>query len=160
MLYAHNLEVGGRSTKEVQKELTTAYSTQLKEPGVSVNLKSPITWHVYIGGQVTNPTEFATTGPLPCLQAAIAHAGGILDSGDGTKVVLTRRTPDGRRVGYLVNFNATAKGHNPARNIQLAPYDILYVPKTGIGDVWTAYNEYFLKFMPKNLGFGYAINRR
>jgi len=158
MLYAHNLEAGGRSTQQVQEALTAAYSTQLKEPGISVNLKNPITWHVYVGGQVLKPTEFTNTGPLPSLQAAIAYAGGVLDSGDGTKVVLTRKTPDGTRVGYLVNFDATAKGYNPAGNIQLAPYDILYVPKTGIADVWTAYNQYFLKFLPNNFGVGYAIS--
>jgi polysaccharide export outer membrane protein len=160
MLYAHNLQVGGRSFEEVQKEMTTAYSTQLREPGISVNLKNPNTWHVYIGGQVLKPTEFTNTGPLPSLQAAIAYAGGILDSGDKSKIVLTRRTPDGTRVGYLVNFGATARGYKPGDNIHLAPYDVLYVPKTGVADVWTGYNQWFQKFLPPNFGLGYALARR
>ena len=59
--------------------------------------------------------------------------------------------------GGAATTDATAKGYNPAGDIQLAPYDILYVPKTGIADVWTAYNQYFLKFLPNNFGIGYAI---
>lgn len=154
MLYAPDIQAAGHSTDEVRDELSTAYSKQLIQPGVSVNIKGAVLWHVYIGGQVNKPADYTTSGPLPSLSAAIAYAGGILDSGDGNKLVLTRLQPDHTRKAYLIDYWSAAQGKNPANDIQLAPYDAVYVPKTGIANVYTAYNQYFKQFLPN---YGFAI---
>ncbi len=156
MLYAPNLVVGGRSTEEARSALDAAYATELKEPGVSVNIKGPVFWHVYIGGQVTKPSDYTNTGPIPSLAAAIAYAGGVMDTGDGQKVVLTRLQPDHTRKAYLLDYWTAAQGKNPAGDIQLAPYDAIYVPKTGVANVYTAYNQYFKQFLPNNLGLNFG----
>ena len=152
MLYAPDLMVGGQSTTEVRSALNTAYSKQLIEPGVSVNIKGPVYWHVYIGGQVAKPSDYTQTGPLPNLSAAIAYAGGLLDSGDGNKLVLTRLQPDHRRKAYIMDYWAMAQGKNPDGDIQLAPYDVIYVPRTGIGNVYMEYNQYFKQFVSGLVG--------
>jgi polysaccharide biosynthesis/export protein len=156
MLYAPNLVVGGRSTEEARSALDAAYAKQLTEPGVSVNIKGPIFWHVYIGGQVTKPADYTNSGPLPSLAGAIAYAGGVLDSGDGQKVVLTRLQPDHTRKAYIIDYWSAAQGKNPAGDIQLAAYDAIYVPKTGVANVYTAYNQYFKQFLPSNLGLNFG----
>src|SRR6476646_3319658 len=122
MLYAPNLVVGGRSTEEARSALDAAYATELKEPGVSVNIKGPVFWHVYIGGQVTKPADYTNSGPLPSLAAAIAYAGGVLDTGDGQKLVLTRLQPDHTRKAYIIDYWSAVHGKNPADDIQLAAY--------------------------------------
>ena len=156
MLYAPNLMVGGRSTEEARSTLDEAYAKELKEPGVSVNIKGPVFWHVYIGGQVTKPSDYTNTGPLPSLAAAIAYAGGVMDTGDGQKLVLTRLQPDHTRKAYILDYWTAAQGKNPAGDIQLAPYDAIYVPKTGVANVYTAYNQYFKQFLPSNLGLNFG----
>jgi protein involved in polysaccharide export with SLBB domain len=153
MLYAPNLGVGGRSLEDVRAALDGAYGKELKEPGVSVNVKGPVLWHVYIGGQVTKPSDYTNSGPTPSLSAAIAYAGGILDSGDSKKIVLTRLQPDHTRKAYILDYLSAAQGKNPAGDIQLAAYDAIYIPKTGVADVYTAYNQYFKQFLP-NYGIG------
>lgn len=158
MLYAPNLLVGDRSTEEVRSALDAAYATELKEPGVSVNIKGPIFWHVYIGGQVTKPADYTNSGSLPSLAAAIAYAGGVLDSGDGQKVVLTRLQPDHTRKAYIIDYWSAVQGKNPAGDIQLAAYDAIYVPKTGVANVYTAYNQYFKQFLPSNLGLNFGAS--
>jgi polysaccharide biosynthesis/export protein len=157
LLYAPDLLAGGRSTEELRVALDEAYSKQLKEPGVSVNVKGPVAWHVYIGGQVTKPSDYTSTGPLPTLAAAIAYAGGVLDSGNGEKVVLTRLQPDHTRKAYILDYWSAAQGKNPAGDIQLAAYDAIYVPKTGIANIYTAYNQYFKQFLPNNLGLNFGV---
>ncbi len=157
MLYAPDLLVGGRSTEETRQALDEAYSKELKAPGVSVNVKNPIVWHVYIGGQVAKPSDYSSTGPLPSLQAAIAYAGGVLDTANGDKLVLTRLQPDHTRKAYIIDYWEAAQGKNPAGDIQLANYDAIYVPKTGIANIYTAYNQYFKQFLPNNLGLNFGV---
>jgi polysaccharide export outer membrane protein len=107
-----------------------------------VGIKGAITWHVYVAGEVKTPGEFDGTGPLPSLIQAIALAGGILDTGDPTKVVLARREIPAKKKSYLMNYDAAVRGVKPTDDIQLAAYDVLFVPKTGVADVYTAYNQY------------------
>jgi len=159
MMFAPNLEVAGHSTDEARQALAAAYSKELKEPALSVGLRNAVTWHVFVAGEVKAPGEFAGTGPLPTLGQVIAHAGGVLDSGDPTKVVLVRRaTATTEKKAYLMNYDAAVRGEKPADDIQLAAYDILFVPKTGVADAYTAYNQYFKQFLPQNLGINFGAS--
>ena len=158
MLFAPDLEVAGQSTEQARAALSSAYAKELKEPGISVAIKGAVTWHVYIGGEVKTPGEFDGTGPLPTLTAAIAHAGGILDSGDASKVVLVRQEADNQKKAFLMNYDAAARGEKPDGDIQLAGYDTLFVPKTGVADVFTAYNQYFKQFLPSNIGLNFGTH--
>lgn len=157
MLFA-DLEVAGESTEQARAALSLAYAKELREPGISVAILGAVTWHVYVGGEVKTPGEFDGTGPLPTLTAAIAHAGGILDSGDASKVVLVRHEADDQKKAFLMNYDAAARGEKPGDDIQLAGYDTLFVPKTGVADVFTAYNQYFKQFLPSNIGLNFGTH--
>ena len=156
MLYAPDIVAAGKSTEAVRQELTDAYAKQLKEPGVSVAIKGAVTWKVYVAGEVKTPGEIDGTGPPPSLTQAIAHAGGMLDSGDPKKIVLVRRSDDNQKKAFLMNYDAAARGEKPSDDIQLAANDVLFVPKTGIADVYTAYNQYFKQFLPSNIGLNFG----
>jgi protein involved in polysaccharide export with SLBB domain len=158
MLYAPSLEVAGHSMEEARAALTQAYAKELKQPGVEVAIKGPVTWRIYVGGEVTSPGGFTGTGPLPTLKQAIDRAGGILDSGDGEKVVLLRSQPGQTKKAYLMNFSSAAHGKTPAGDTQLAAYDTLFVPRTGVADVYKAYYQYFGQFIPGNIRAGYALS--
>ena len=157
MMYAPGLEVAGRSTEEARQALTEVYSKQLKEPGISVAVRGPVMWHIFVGGEVKTPTQLDGTGPLPTLTQAVARAGGMLDSGDQHKVVLARLSVDNQRKAYLIDFYKAAHGYNPAGDVQLGAYDTLFVPRTGVADVYAAYNQYFKQFLPNNFGLSYRI---
>jgi polysaccharide biosynthesis/export protein len=157
LAYAPDLQVAGHSLEETREALNQAYSKELKEPGVSVALRGPVPWHIFVGGEVAKPGQFDGIAPPPSLNQAIALAGGPLDSGDDTKIVLTRRMPGGQRKAYLVNFATGAHGKNPSADVRLADYDTLFVPKTGIGDVYKAYNQYFKQFLPNNFTLQWTV---
>ena len=81
------------------------------------------------------------------------------DSDDLSKTMLVRRTDDNQKKGYLMNYyDAAACGEKPSDDVQLANYDVLFVPKTGVADVYTAYNQYFKQFLPSNIGLNFGTN--
>jgi polysaccharide biosynthesis/export protein len=156
MLFAHDLEVAGMSTEQVRQAISDAYAHELVKPGVAVAIKGAVAWHVFVGGEVVNPNELSSTGPTPTLTQAIARAGGVKDSGDATKIVLLREI-NGKRQAFMMNYDAAAKAKQPSDDVVLASYDLVYVPKTGVADVYTAYNQYFKQFLPSNLGLFYQV---
>jgi protein involved in polysaccharide export with SLBB domain len=157
MLFAHDLPVAGKTVEQVRQEINEAYAKELAKPGVSVALKGAAAWRITVGGEVAQPNTFSNTGPTPTLTQIITRAGGIKDTGDGTKIVLLRRV-NGKPIGYIMNFNDVSRGKLPDLDVELASYDAIYVPKTGIADVYTAYNQYFKQFLPDNLGIAYQVN--
>ena len=38
-----------------------------------------------------------------------------------------------------------------------APYDVVYVPKTGIAEVFDFFQQYLLNFVPVSWGFSYVV---
>src|SRR5262249_39114233 len=142
--------------EQARQTISDAYAHELQKPGVSVAIKGAVAWRVFVGGQVATPEEVSGTGPLPTLTQAIARAGGIKDEGNPSKIVLLRKV-NGKRQAYLMNFAAAAKGYQPDDDVELASYDMIYVPKTGVADVYTAYNQYFKQFLPNNLGLFYQV---
>ena len=156
MLFAHDMLVAGMTTEQVRQTITDAYAHELMKPGVAVAIKGAVAWHIFVGGEVVNPEELSSTGPTPTLTEAIARAGGVKDSGDATKIVLLREI-NGKRQAFLMNYDAAAKAKQPNDDVVLSSYDLVYVPKTGVADVYTAYNQYFKQFLPSNLGLFYQV---
>jgi protein involved in polysaccharide export with SLBB domain len=60
------------------------------------------------------------------VREAIANSGGILPTGDSTKVLIARATPSGQTNTIAINFKELQKG----RGIDefLAPGDMIFVP--------------------------------
>jgi len=156
MLFAHDMKVGGLTTEQVRQAINDAYAHELVKPGVAVAIKGAVAWKIFVGGEVAAPNEFDSTGPTPTLTQIITRAGGIKDSGDATKIVLLRRI-DGKPIGYIMNFAEVAKGKQPGKDVQLASRDAIYVPKTGVADVYKVYNQYFKQFLPDNIGVAYQV---
>ena len=74
--------------------------------------------------------------------------------------------PDGRiSMLYAPDIVAAGKSTEAMRQEltdtyakQLANYDVLFVPKTGVADVYTAYNQYFKQFLPSNIGLNFGTH--
>jgi hypothetical protein len=44
------------------------------------------------------------------------------------------------------------------RKQRLAPYDVVVVPHSGVGDVFLYFQQYLQQFMPATFGLTYDIN--
>ncbi len=148
----------GRTPSQLADTLRAAYGKELQKPRLSVVVKSFAPTRVYVGGEVNTPGEFITVGPTLTLSQAISRAGGTKLSSDETSVFIIRRGPDDKPEFLSTNWNALRTGHDPLADVRLAPYDVVYVPKSGIAEVYKFYNQYIQQFANPSFGFSYLLN--
>lgn len=148
----------GRTPAELAEDLRRVYAKDLTNPRVSVEVKSFAPTRVYVGGEVTTPGEFITVGPTLTLSQAIARAGGTKLSSDDTSVFVIRRGPGDKPEFMGVKWKDVRQGHDPNADIRLAPYDVVYVPKLGVAEVYQFYNQYIGQFANPSFGFTYLVN--
>ncbi|MGD0107232.1 MAG: polysaccharide biosynthesis/export family protein [Rhodopila sp.] len=148
----------GRTPGELAATLRGIYGKELQNPRVSVEVRSFAPTRVYVGGEVTTPGEFITVGPTLTLSQAIARAGGTKLSSDDTSVFVIRRGPGDKPEFLSTKWKAVRQGIDPTADIRLAPYDVVYVPKLGIAEVYQFYNQYVGQFANPSFGFSYLLN--
>ena len=129
------VEIKGKTPHEVQNELLKLYSSQLKNPDISVIVESFYSNRVFVGGEVNNPGYIETSGRITALEA-IMQSGGFNMLTAKINDILVIRSKDGERIGYKLNLKPALKGYGD-QPFFLEPYDIVYVPKTkfaAVGD--------------------------
>ena len=149
----------GLTVPELAAVLRQDYSHELQNPRLTVVVKSFAPTRIYVGGEVGNPGEFINVGPDLTLSQAIARAGGLkIMTGDENKVFIIRRGPNDVPEFFSARFQDVMWGKNPASDVRLAPYDVVFVPRTGAAEVYRFFNTYLLQFVPVNWGFSYIVN--
>ncbi len=155
----HDEVAYGRTVPDLTNALQRAYGHELKNPRLSVVLKSFAPTRIYVGGEVNNPGEFITVGPTLTLSQSIARAGGLkMMTGDEDKVFIIRRGPGDVPEFLSARVQDVIWGKDPNSDIRLAPYDVVYVPRSGIAEVYRFLNQYLLSFVPVSWGFSYVVN--
>jgi polysaccharide export outer membrane protein len=148
----------GLTPAELGTRLRRDYGKELQNPKLTVEVRNFAPTRVYVAGEVNSPGEFITVGPTLTLSQAIARAGGTKLSSDDTSVFVIRRGPGDRPQYFSVKWKALRQGLNPDADIRLAPYDVVYVPKMGVAEVYQFYNQYVEQFAHPSFGFSYLVN--
>jgi polysaccharide export outer membrane protein len=151
---AHDVLAAGKTVDEVTAAINAAYRKELRDPAATVQLRSAVPTRVYVGGEVTTPGEYVNVGPNLTFVQAIARAGGLKNSANQEQIILVRRTPDGKQAAYGLDFIKASAGVN---DVQLAAYDTIFVPRSGVANVYLAYQQYFQQFLPSS--FGYTLQQ-
>ncbi len=155
---AEDVPAANRTPAEISADLRERYKATLKDPRISVIVHSFAPNRIYVAGEVTNPGEFVTVGPNLTVSQAIARAGGVKLSAQRNNVFVIRRGQDDKPEAFSVDYMNIIRGTNPQGDARLAQYDVVYVPRTGIYEVWTFWNQFVQQFMPVSWGFSYNIN--
>ncbi len=148
----------GRTPAQLADTLRAVYAHDLQNPRLSVVVRSFAPTRVYVGGEVNTPGEFITVGPTLTLSQAIARAGGTKLSSDDTSVFIIRRGPSDKPEFLSTSWKALRQGRDANADVRLAPYDVVYVPKLGIAEVYQFYNQYIGQFANPSFGFSYLLN--
>ena len=149
----------GRTVQELTAALMRDYSAELHNPRLTVVVKSFAPTRIYVGGEVTNPGEFITVGPTLTLSQAIARAGGLKTmTGDEDKIFIIRRGADDAPQFFSTRYQDVMWGKDAAPDVRLAPFDVVFVPRSGISEVYRFFNQYLLQFVPISWGFSYLVN--
>ena len=121
------LHVGGKTPSEVGKIIRDRLGKGfVKNPFVSVVVKSYKSKRVYVLGQVVRPGTLLFQDRMSVVQA-IAQAGGFRKTARRNNVIVTRVTPSGKK-RIVVPVESISEGAAP--NFFLAPGDIIFVPES------------------------------
>jgi polysaccharide export outer membrane protein len=121
-------------------------------------VKSASPARIYVAGEVVASGEFFSVGPNLTLLQAVARAGGLRPTGDPNHVFILRHGAGDTPIVLAVNYRAAITGTDPRADVTLAPFDVVYVPKTGIAQVYLWFNQHFQQFVPVSWGFSYEVN--
>ena len=148
----------GRTIPELDAALRSDYAHDLQNPRISVVVKSFAPTRIYVAGEVNNPGEFITVGPTLTLSQAIARAGGLKLSSSDPNIFVIRREANDQPEFLSVRFNDIEFAKDPTADVRLAAYDVVYVPKMGVAEVYKFYNQYVAQFVNPSFGFSYIVN--
>ena len=156
---AEDVQAAGDTIPEINAELRERYKAELMNPRLNVVVKSFIPTRVYVSGEVATPGEYITVGPSLTLSQAIARAGGLKNSASAGRIFLIRRGPGDKPVELATRYDDVITGRDPRADVRLAPYDVVYVPRSGIAQTALYWNEFVQQFVPISWGFSYVLNQ-
>jgi len=156
--FADDVPAYNRTPSEIAGALREFYRGTLKDPRVTIVVRSFAPNRVYVAGEVNNPGEFVTVGPNLTLSQAIARAGGVRLSGQRSGIFVIRRGPNDVPQSFRVEYLDVISGRKPEADVRLAQYDVVYVPRTGVFEVYTFWNQFIQQFVPVSWGFSYQVN--
>lgn len=118
--------VNGKTVDEVAELIKKSYDEYIIDPQVSVSLDKASSYRYSVIGDVAQPGIRLMSRRLTVTEA-LGEAGGVLQTGDRSKVVVLRRQADGNLTPIAVNVSAIYKGKAPDL-VYLVPGDQVLVP--------------------------------
>lgn len=152
------MAAAGQTPGQLEGALRQAYGRELRQTAITVIVKGFAGQRVYVDGEVGTPQMVNIAGNLSAMQA-IASAGGFKPSARKGEVLVIRRAPEQQKVVIPIDLNAALSGSDTSQDMQLQPYDIVYVPRTAVAEVNQFIDQYFRQNIPIPFGVGYGLNR-
>jgi len=154
----HEVQAATLTTSELSSLLEKKYAAHIKDPEISVIMRSFDGMRVYVDGEVGVPGVVDMRGGYLTILQAIASAGGFRDSASRGDVLVIRRNGLKKPFVLEVDVDDAQDGTDIAQNIVLRPYDVVYVPKTAIGNVNTFVKMYIRNNLPIDISLGFNKN--
>ena len=125
-LIPEGLFVNGKTPDQVAEMIKKRYDEYIIDPQVSVSLDQAGSYRYSVVGDVGAPGIKLMTRRLS-VSEAVAEAGGVLQTGNRSHVVVLRKQADGTLHQIPVNLSAVYKGQAPD-SVYLVPGDQVIVP--------------------------------
>jgi len=125
-LIPDGLFVNGKTPDQVAELIKKRYDEFIIEPQVSVSLDQAGSYRYSVVGDVAQPGIKLMNRRLSVTEA-VAEAGGVLQTGNRSKIVVLRKQQDGTLKPIPVNLTAVYKGQAPD-SVYLVPGDQVIVP--------------------------------
>jgi len=118
--------VNGKTVEEVAEVIKKRYDEYIIDPQVDVSLDKASSYRYSVIGDVAQPGIRLMNRRMTVTEA-LGEAGGVLQTGDRSRVVVLRRQSDGNLKPIAVNVSAIYKGKAPDVTY-LVPGDQVIVP--------------------------------
>jgi polysaccharide export outer membrane protein len=149
---ADEVLAAGLTPEQLRESLLHIYSTQLRQPELAVIVRSFSSQKIYVDGEVGHP-GLQPLGGRETVLDAISEAGGLKDSARRKQVLIIRRNGQKPPSVLTINVKELLNAKYADRNIPLEPYDVVYVPRSRIGDVNAWVSQYIRNNIPFSFGF-------
>ena len=125
-----DVQVTGLTPEKLDEHLTEIYEGKIKDPVITVIVRSLVNQRVYVAGEVKSPGLVPIQGSMTALEAVMSAGGFNESSADYSSVVVIQHAGD-KRYAALVDLKSALE--NPeSYQYYLGPNDIVYVPRTRI----------------------------
>lgn len=141
--YVGDVMAAGYRPMQLDSVLTDQFAEILRDPNLSVIIRSSAEKVVYVLGEVKNPGGYPFEMNVSLLQS-IALAQGVKSSGKADHTVVIRREGVKRIIGVEVDVKAIMRGEALDQDFLLRDNDIVYVPKkriNSVSDFMEAFNK-------------------
>lgn len=134
-LIPEGIFVNGKTVDNVSELIKKRYDEYIIDPQVSVSLDRAGSYRYSVVGDVAQPGIRLMTRRLSVTEA-LAEAGGVLQTGNKSKVYVLRKQANGNLQPIPVNVSAIYKGQAPD-SVYLQPGDQVIVP----GNKWKTFDK-------------------
>jgi len=134
----------GRTPVELQGELIRLLAGEYKQPRVTVELVKSAASRVHVLGRVKKPGSQVVQS-LPTLLQVIAEAGGFEDDAARNSVIVMHRVGLGTVSVTRIRADRLLRGGG---DVPLSRFDIVYVPRSTIGNVDVFVDQFFARISP------------
>ncbi|WP_419900109.1 polysaccharide biosynthesis/export family protein [Roseomonas sp. USHLN139] len=155
---AGRVNVAGQAIATAEAAITEASRRVLTQPIVTIGLEEAGGSTVLVGGAVRTAGAYPLPGRRGVLEAVL-QAGGFDTDARMNQVVLIRRGPADRPMLRTVDLQSFVEGRGVSQDVPLYPGDIVFVPRSRIGEVNLWIDQYVNRLIPFSRSFSYSINR-
>ncbi len=148
------VEARGLTPMELQDRLVSLYRRHLKNPEISVAVRMFYSRRVYVGGEVRAPGFVEMPGQMTLLEAVMSVGGYNTQSANSSNVMVIRQR-SGTQERFRIDLSKCLKGKE-FEPFYLEPYDIVFVPQSGITKVNQWVEQHINRVVPQ---FGLMYTR-
>lgn len=151
------VQAAGMTVPQLTEHLQDKLKGIYRQTAMTININQAPGNTVFVGGAVRNSTSLPVT-VATTLDQAIIGAGGVAPDGDAQLVALLRQEDNGLYNTYFFDYSKMlwASPQAPRGPVLLQRGDVVFVPKSTVGNKADGVNLYFNQLIPfsKSLGFG------
>jgi len=147
---AGEVKAAGKTVEELAADVNERMSPYLLGAGASVVMVSVGDQPVFVIGEVAKPGRVDSPEPLT-VSRAVASAGGFLPTAQTGSVMVVRTVGVERPTAYQVDISRVLSAEDLAQDMELLSNDVVYVPKSFIGNVGEFVSLFFNSIIPAQL---------
>ncbi len=153
---AGEVNVAGHTPVEIDSVLEMKFGRKLVNPEVAVIVKNSATLKVFVGGEVQQPGLVAIDGGMTLL-GAIFQTGGFKSSARLSQIVLLRKDEHSAQPQTItIDVRGALHGEQALANIALQPFDVIFVPKSGVARANQFMDDFVEGLLPVSTLTGFA----
>jgi polysaccharide export outer membrane protein len=144
---ANDVPAANLTPDQLRKLLAEKYASELKKPEIAVIVRTFTSHKVFVDGEVVYPGMLEIRGPTTLMQI-LAQSRGLRETARLSNVIVIRKDAEGKPMAANIDIRKVIDGTDLSLDINMLPYDIVYVPKSNIANWLKFVDEYINRAVP------------